>query len=99
MTLSEVLSMAAYDGWEIGFKAGLREARRKMSNTVPRVTPGFRDGMDLSQEGYEEMQTAFRQALRQWKMYAEMQEDRDLMTEGSPEAELYRAALTLLKAS
>ena len=96
MTLVEVLSMAKYDGWELGFKAGLRETRRKMRKDVPRVTPGFKDGMDLSQEAYEEMQTAFRDALRQWEMYAEMQEDRNLMTEASPEAEMYRAALALV---
>lgn len=32
MRLSEVLSMAKYDGWEIGFAAGLKEGRRKMRN-------------------------------------------------------------------
>lgn len=39
-----------------------------------------------------------RQALRQWKMYAEMQEERDLLTETSPEAEMYRAALAVAEA-
>ena len=43
-----------------------------------------------------ELQTALRQALRQWKMYAEQEPDRDLKTEASPEAELYRAHLALL---
>ena len=38
---------------------------------------------------------ALSQALRQWKMYAEMQEERDLLTEVSPEAEMYRAALAV----
>jgi hypothetical protein len=31
-------------------------------------------------------------ACRQWKMYAEMQEDRDLADEQSHEADLYRRA-------
>ena len=41
------------------------------------------------------MEVQLRQALRQWKMYAEMQEERDLLTETSPEAEMYRAALAV----
>jgi hypothetical protein len=95
MTLSEVLSMAKYDGWERGFRDGQRYERRAMSTNAPRVTPGFKDGLELSQEGYEEMQRAFRLALRQWKMYAEIEPDRDLAKEQSPEAEMYRAALAL----
>ena len=43
----------------------------------------------------DELQAALRQALRQWKMYAEMDEDRDLKTEQSTEAELYRLHLAL----
>lgn len=35
------------------------------------------------------------QALQQWKMYAEMEPERDLKTEVSPEAEMYRAALAV----
>ena len=42
----------------------------------------------------DELQAALKQALRQWKMYAE-QEERDLKTESSPEAEMYREALKL----
>ena len=34
MRLSEVLSMVKYDGWELGFKAGLKEARRKMRSVA-----------------------------------------------------------------
>lgn len=34
------------------------------------------------------------QALRQWKMYAELQENRNLDTEDSPEGVLYRELLT-----
>lgn len=37
------------------------------------------------------MREALRQALRQWKMYAECEPDRDMKTEVSTEAELYRA--------
>lgn len=80
--------MTAIDGFDRGYEAA-------MSKQQQRVTPGFKDGMELSQEGYEEMQKAFRLALRQWKMYAELEPDRDLMTETSPEAEIYRAALAL----
>ena len=43
----------------------------------------------------DELQTALRQALRQWKMYAEQEPDRDIKTETSAEAEMYRAALEL----
>jgi hypothetical protein len=41
------------------------------------------------------LEAQLRQALRQWKMYAELQEERDLLTEASPEAEMYRAALAV----
>jgi hypothetical protein len=44
----------------------------------------------------DELQAALKQALRQWKMYAE-QEERDLKTESSTEAEMYRAALALIE--
>lgn len=43
----------------------------------------------------DQLQAALKQALRQWKMYAEMEHDRDLNTEASPEAEMYRAALAV----
>lgn len=89
MTLFEAMQMTAIDGFDRGYEAAMRDKEQ------PRVTPGFKDGMELSQEAYEEMQTAFRQALRQWKMYAEIEPDRDLATEQSPEAEMYRTALAL----
>jgi predicted deacylase len=41
-------------------------------------------------------------ALRQWKMYADMHEDRDefdLASEKSPEADLYRSAMAALQAA
>lgn len=41
------------------------------------------------------LHTALRQSLRQWKMHAEMEPDRDLSAEASPEAEMYRQALAL----
>ncbi len=41
------------------------------------------------------LREALRQSLRQWKMYAEDMSDRDLATEASTEAELYRAHLAL----
>lgn len=50
----------------------------------------------------DEVVEALRQSLRQWKMYAEFEEDRDLSTEQSPEADLFRiarAALLAIEAS
>jgi hypothetical protein len=44
-------------------------------------------------EKFTALEDHLRQALRQWKMYAEMQEERDLLTESSAEAEMYRVAL------
>lgn len=37
-----------------------------------------------------------RQALRQWKMYAEITDERDIATEKSPEASMYRIAQAAL---
>ena len=34
MRLSEVLSMAKYDGWEVGYRDGLKAARRKMRSVT-----------------------------------------------------------------
>ncbi len=46
-----------------------------------------------------DLHTALRQALRQWKMYAETEPDRDLSTETSTEAQMYRAAVALADAT
>jgi hypothetical protein len=42
-----------------------------------------------------QLREALRQSLRQWKMYAENDPDRDMKTEASTEAKLYRAHLAL----
>jgi hypothetical protein len=49
-------------------------------------------------EKFKTLDGHLRQALRQWKMYAEMQEERDLLTEVSAEGEMYRAALAVSEA-
>lgn len=46
----------------------------------------------------EELREALSHALRQWKMYAEMEPDRDLRTEASTEAQMYREALAISEA-
>ena len=43
----------------------------------------------------ERLRIELAQALRQWRTYAEMVEDRELKTEQTPEAEMYRQALKL----
>lgn len=45
-------------------------------------------------EAFKTLEGHLRQALRQWKMYAEM-EERDFLKEPSAEAEMYRAALAV----
>lgn len=42
-----------------------------------------------------QLRAELRQALRQWKMYAECEPDRDLKSEKSTEADIYRAALVV----
>jgi len=42
------------------------------------------------------MREALEQSLRQWKMYAELEEERDLEAEVTPEADLYRLARAAL---
>lgn len=42
----------------------------------------------------DDLRAVLRQALQQWAMYAEF-DDRNLDTEASPEAELYRVSLAL----
>jgi len=44
----------------------------------------------------ELVREALRQALRQWRMYAELEEGRELDHEDSPEALLYRSCLSRL---
>lgn len=46
----------------------------------------------------DELREALSHALRQWKMYAEMEPDRDLKTESSTEAQMYREALAIAEA-
>jgi hypothetical protein len=46
----------------------------------------------------EELREALSHALRQWKMYAEMEPDRDLRSEASTEAQMYREALAISEA-
>jgi hypothetical protein len=45
----------------------------------------------------EMLERELQQALRQWKMHAEMSEERDLSTEASTEADMYRAARAALE--
>jgi hypothetical protein len=46
----------------------------------------------------EELREALCHALRQWKMYAEMEPDRDLRSEASTEAQMYREAVAISEA-
>lgn len=43
----------------------------------------------------KELRLKLTTACRQWKMYAEIDQDRDLLTEQSTEAEMYRSAIAL----
>ena len=57
-----------------------------------RITIGGHTYVPVSQ--IDKVYDCLGQALRQWKMYAEYEEDRDLATEQSAEGELYRELLT-----
>lgn len=48
------------------------------------------------EEENRRMREALGQSLRQWKMYAELEEERDLEAEVTPEADLYRIARAAL---
>ena len=65
------------------------------ADCICRLTNEAAGKIEILETETVELHTALRQALRQWKMYAEMEPDRDLSAEASPEAAMYREALAL----
>lgn len=73
----------------------LQEAGYSVSNKEPRgcPTPGACSCVPQPSpvgDDCAKLRDNLSQALRQWRMYAELDEDRDLEKEASTEAELYR---------
>jgi hypothetical protein len=53
--------------------------------------------LGVAEQEIKQLREALRQSLRQWKMYAEDEPDRDMQTEASTEAALFRAHWALAK--